>query len=82
MRGGRSASLTRNSPLRASDPHVSLIGHITRAELTRHLESEGADEEVRVAVAGTGGASAWLVVLAILTIALAALLAALFVMAR
>jgi hypothetical protein len=30
-------TLTRNSPLRAGDPHVSLIGHITRAELTRHL---------------------------------------------
>jgi hypothetical protein len=28
----------KNSPARASDPHVSLIGHITKVELDRYLE--------------------------------------------
>jgi len=31
-------SLTKNSPARATDAHISLIGHITRDELRRHLE--------------------------------------------
>lgn len=30
-------TLTRNSPLRASNPHVSILGHITAAELRRTL---------------------------------------------
>lgn len=30
-------TLTKNSPQRASEPHVSIIGHVTRDELLRHL---------------------------------------------
>jgi len=30
-------TMVKHSPLRASDPHVSIAGHITLAELTRHL---------------------------------------------
>jgi hypothetical protein len=38
------ATLTKNSPARASNPHVSLIGHITVAELRRYLtETEAAN---------------------------------------
>jgi hypothetical protein len=35
--GGGLATLTKNSPLRASDPHISLLGHITIEELLRRL---------------------------------------------
>jgi len=35
--GGRLATLTKNSPLRASDPHISLLGHITIEKLLRRL---------------------------------------------
>jgi hypothetical protein len=35
--GGRLATLTKNSPLRASDPHISLLGHITNEEFLRRL---------------------------------------------
>jgi hypothetical protein len=35
--GGILRTLTRNSPLIASDAHVSIIGHITQDELIRHL---------------------------------------------
>lgn len=35
--GGKLATLTRNSPLKSSDPHVSIIGHVTRAELLNSL---------------------------------------------
>jgi hypothetical protein len=58
-------TLTRNSPLRASDPHVSLIGHITRAELTRHLsETEVANgpwqsRDLAVCTAVQGIAGRW-----------------------
>jgi len=31
------ATLTKNSPLRSSDAHISLIGHITQEELLRRL---------------------------------------------
>jgi hypothetical protein len=37
--GGELHTLTRNNPLRATDPHISLIGHITVAELLRSLDS-------------------------------------------
>ncbi len=32
-------SLTKNSPAKASNPHISIIGHITRDELRRRLDS-------------------------------------------
>jgi hypothetical protein len=35
--GGRLGSFTKNSPARATDAHVGLIGHITAAELHRYL---------------------------------------------
>jgi hypothetical protein len=34
--------MTRNSPLRASSPHVSVLGHITKDELLRTLDSTDA----------------------------------------
>ena len=34
---GTLQTLTRNNPMKATDAHVSIIGHITRAELLRHL---------------------------------------------
>ena len=38
------STLTKNSPARATDPHVSIIGHITGAELKRLLsETEAAN---------------------------------------
>ena len=36
---GYLSTLTRNSPLSATDAHISIIGHITREELLRHLDS-------------------------------------------
>jgi hypothetical protein len=33
-------TLTRNRPLRASETHGTIIGHITRSELLRHLNEE------------------------------------------
>jgi hypothetical protein len=37
-------TLTKNSPMKATDAHISIIGHITRAELLRHLtETEAAN---------------------------------------
>ena len=35
--GVKLATLTKNSPLQASDPHISLIGHVTMEELLRRL---------------------------------------------
>ena len=32
-------SLTKNSPMRATDPHISIIGQITPQELRRHLDA-------------------------------------------
>ncbi len=37
--GGRLRTLTRQSPLKATDAHVSVLGHITRQELTKLLQS-------------------------------------------
>lgn len=42
--GDRLQVLTRNSPMKATDAHVSIVGHVTRAELLRHLtETETAN---------------------------------------
>jgi hypothetical protein len=41
---GALQTLTKNSPMKATDAHISIIGHITRAELLRHLtETEAAN---------------------------------------
>jgi hypothetical protein len=41
---GALQTLTKNSPMKATEAHVSIIGHITRAELLRHLtETETAN---------------------------------------
>jgi hypothetical protein len=41
---GALQTLTKNSPMKATDAHISLIGHITKAELLRHLtETEAAN---------------------------------------
>lgn len=40
--GSRLAALTKNSPMRATDAHISIIGHITKAELTRQLSETDA----------------------------------------
>jgi hypothetical protein len=41
---GTLQTLTKNSPMKATEAHVSIIGHITRAELLRHLtETEAAN---------------------------------------
>ena len=34
---GRLQTLTRNSPLKATDPHISIIAHVTQDEVLRHL---------------------------------------------
>lgn len=42
--GEKLQTLTRNSPMKATGAHVSIIGHITRTELLRHLnETESAN---------------------------------------
>jgi hypothetical protein len=41
---GTLQTLTKNSPMKATEAHVSIIGHITRQELLRHLtETEAAN---------------------------------------
>jgi hypothetical protein len=35
--GGRLAPMTKNSPIQATGAHISIIGHITKDELLRHL---------------------------------------------
>src|SRR5829696_5211712 len=41
---GTLQTLTKNSPMKATETHVSMIGHITRAELLRYLtETEAAN---------------------------------------
>jgi hypothetical protein len=35
--GKRMGNLTKNSPFKVTDPHVSIIGHITRPDLLQHL---------------------------------------------
>jgi Protein of unknown function (DUF3987)/Bifunctional DNA primase/polymerase, N-terminal len=42
--GDRLSTLTKNNPTKATGAHVSIIGHITKAELLRHLnETEAAN---------------------------------------
>ncbi|CAN5439702.1 hypothetical protein BH20ACT10_BH20ACT10_25530 [soil metagenome] len=40
--GGRLAALTKNSPMKATDAHISIIGHITKTELMRQLSETDA----------------------------------------
>jgi hypothetical protein len=41
---GRLQVMTRNNPMKATDAHVSIVGHITKTELLRHLtETEAAN---------------------------------------
>jgi hypothetical protein len=41
---GALQTLTKNSPMKATEAHVSIVGHITKAELLRHLtETEAAN---------------------------------------
>ena len=35
--GGRLRTLTKNNPTKATDAHISIIGHVTRTELLRYL---------------------------------------------
>jgi hypothetical protein len=53
--GGDLRTMTRTSPLRATGPHISLVGHITRQELQTHLS----DVEV---FSGLGNRFLWLCV--------------------
>jgi Protein of unknown function (DUF3987) len=42
--GGRLRTLTKNSPLKATDAHISVVGHVTKTELMRQLtETEAAN---------------------------------------
>jgi hypothetical protein len=42
--GGRLRTLTKNNPTKATDAHISVIGHVTRTELLRYLtETEAAN---------------------------------------
>ena len=36
---GKLSTLTKNSPNRATGAHISIVGHITRTELLRYLDS-------------------------------------------
>jgi hypothetical protein len=41
---GALQTLTKNNPMKATDTHVSIVGHITKSELLRHLtETEAAN---------------------------------------
>ena len=40
--GGKLQTLTRNSPLKATDPHISIIGHGTKHEVLRYLSETDA----------------------------------------
>ncbi|MDP9437846.1 MAG: hypothetical protein M3P49_03740, partial [Actinomycetota bacterium] len=40
--GGKLATLTKNSPLKATDAHVSIIGHVTKVELLKRLSDTDA----------------------------------------
>jgi hypothetical protein len=40
--GGRLQTLTRNSPLKATDPHISIIGHATEHDVIRYLSETDA----------------------------------------
>jgi hypothetical protein len=48
-------TMTRNSPLRATDPHISIVGHIVRTELVRNLSETDA-------AGGLGNRFIWLCV--------------------
>lgn len=39
---GKLSTLTRNNPLKASDSHVSIVGHVTKTELVRLLSESDA----------------------------------------
>ena len=53
--GARLQVLTRKDPMKATDAHISIVGHITKLELLRHLtETEGAN--------GFANRFAWLMV--------------------
>jgi len=42
--GGRLRTMTKNSPTKSTGAHISIIGHVTKAELIRHLgETEAAN---------------------------------------
>jgi hypothetical protein len=42
--GGRLRTLTKNSPLTATDAHISMVGHVTKTELMKQLtETEAAN---------------------------------------
>ena len=40
--GGKLQTLTRHSPLKATDPHISIIGHVTEREVLRYLSETDA----------------------------------------
>jgi hypothetical protein len=40
--GGRLRVATKNSPLKATDPHIAIIGHITRDELVERMNETDA----------------------------------------
>lgn len=40
--GGKLSTLTRNNPLKATDAHVSIVGHITKQELLKQLSETDA----------------------------------------
>lgn len=41
--GGKLATLTKNSPLKATDAHISIVGHITKTELLKQLSDTDAN---------------------------------------
>jgi hypothetical protein len=76
------AALIAISALAATAAAVAARARWAQAHLTAHLVEAGADEDTTTRVAATGGASVWLVVAAVLSVVLAALLVALFALAR
>jgi hypothetical protein len=76
------AALIAVSALAGTAAAVAARARRAQTDLTAHLAGAGADEDATRRVAATGGASAWLVVAAVLSVVLAALLFALFAVAR
>jgi hypothetical protein len=72
------AALVAAVALLASAAAVASRSSRARARLATHLSAAGADEEAATRVATTGAATVWGVVAAVLSVALAALLIALF----
>jgi hypothetical protein len=72
------AALIAAVALLASAAAVASRSSRARARLATHLTNAGADPEATTRVAATGAATAWGVVAAVLSVALAALLVALF----